>query len=136
MIEDPLSQEFIPVTADAVFSGISTFAKLPWVQCLARESDVPFDIAFLGAPFVPILSLLETVLIYHRTLELAIGQVLGSVQVNLADSYLEANADGFLAGIREGSRRLTLYGGYNVPLQANPFRSGLRIVDCGDIPVT
>jgi agmatinase len=40
------------------------------------------------------------------------------------------------AGIRAGSRRLTLYGGYNVPLEVNPFKSGLRIVDCGDIPVT
>ena len=40
------------------------------------------------------------------------------------------------AGIRAGSRRLTLYGGYNVPLEVNPFNSGLRIVDCGDIPVT
>lgn len=40
------------------------------------------------------------------------------------------------AGIRAGSRRLTLYGGYNVPLAVNPFLSGLRIVDCGDIPVT
>lgn len=40
------------------------------------------------------------------------------------------------AGIRAGSRRLTLYGGYNVPLEVNPFRSGLKIVDCGDIPVT
>jgi agmatinase len=29
-----------------------------------------------------------------------------------------------------------LYGGYNVPLEVNPFLSGLRIVDCGDIPVT
>jgi agmatinase len=29
-----------------------------------------------------------------------------------------------------------LYGGYNVPLDVNPFRSGLKIVDCGDIPVT
>ena len=43
---------FIPVTADAVFSGITTFAKLPWVQCLTKEKHVPFDIAFLGAPFV------------------------------------------------------------------------------------
>ena len=25
------------------------------------------------------------------------------------------------AGIRAGSRRLTLYGGYNVPLEVNPF---------------
>jgi len=31
---------------------------------------------------------------------------------------------------------LTLYGGYNVPLGVNPFLSGLKIVDCGDIPVT
>jgi agmatinase len=35
------------------------------------------------------------------------------------------------AGIRAGSRRLTLYGGYNVPLAINPFQSGLKIVDCG-----
>ncbi|KAJ7807257.1 agmatinase [Mycena olivaceomarginata] len=85
------------VTADAIFSGITTFAKLPWVQCLTRESHIPFDIAFIGAPFVP-----------------RFGP----------------------SGIRAGSRRLTLYGGYNVPLKVNPFRSGLRIVDCGDIPVT
>ena len=29
-----------------------------------------------------------------------------------------------------------MYGGYNVPLEVNPFLSGLKIVDCGDIPVT
>lgn len=27
-------------------------------------------------------------------------------------------------------------GGYNVPLEANPFTSNLRILDCGDVPVT
>lgn len=27
-------------------------------------------------------------------------------------------------------------GGYNVPLEANPFTSDLRILDCGDVPVT
>jgi hypothetical protein len=42
----------LPVTADSIFSGIATFAKLPWVQCLTKEKNVPFDIAFLGAPFV------------------------------------------------------------------------------------
>ena len=47
-----LTIAFVPVTADAVFSGITTFAKLPWVQCLTKEKNVPFDIAFLGAPFV------------------------------------------------------------------------------------
>ncbi|KAG6876358.1 hypothetical protein C0992_013236 [Termitomyces sp. T32_za158] len=92
------------VTADAVFAGIPTFAKLPWVQCLTKQRDIPFDIAFLGAPF------------------------------DTGTSYRPGARFG-PAGIRQGSRRLTLYGGYNVPLEVNPFKSGLRIVDCGDIPV-
>jgi len=40
------------------------------------------------------------------------------------------------SGIRQGSRRLNLYGGYNVPLKANPFNSWATVLDCGDIPVT
>ena len=40
------------VTADSIFSGITTFARLPWVQCLGKHSDEAFDIAFIGAPFV------------------------------------------------------------------------------------
>jgi len=40
------------------------------------------------------------------------------------------------SGIRQGSRRLNLYGGYNVPLDANPFNSWASVIDCGDIPVT
>ena len=40
------------------------------------------------------------------------------------------------SGIRQGSRRLNLYGGYNVPLKANPFNSWAKVIDCGDIPVT
>ncbi|KAK8247448.1 arginase family-domain-containing protein [Phyllosticta capitalensis] len=40
------------------------------------------------------------------------------------------------SGIRQGSRRLNLYGGYNVPLEANPFNSWATILDCGDVPVT
>ncbi|KAI0771106.1 agmatinase [Trametes elegans] len=93
------------VTADSVFSGITTFAKLPWVQCLGKEWDTSFDIAFIGAPF------------------------------DTGTSYRPGARFG-PAGIRAGSRRLTLYGGYNVPLAVNPFLSGLKVVDCGDIPVT
>jgi len=93
------------ITADAIFSGITTFARLPWVQCLTKEKHVPFDIAFLGAPF------------------------------DTSTSYRPGARFG-PAGIRAGSRRLTLYGGYNVQLGVNPFLSGLKIVDCGDIPVT
>lgn len=93
------------VTADSIFAGITTFAKLPWVQCLGRDRDTAFDIAFIGAPF------------------------------DTGTSYRPGARFG-PAGIRAGSRRLTLYGGYNVPLEVNPFLSGLKIVDCGDIPVT
>ncbi|KAF9465954.1 hypothetical protein BDZ94DRAFT_1213877 [Collybia nuda] len=92
-------------SAESIFSGITTFAKLPWVRCLTQEEHIPIDIAFLGAPF------------------------------DTGTSYRPGARFG-PAGIRAGSRRLTLIGGYNVPLEANPFRSGLRIVDCGDIPVT
>ncbi|GAB7360339.1 hypothetical protein MBLNU230_g8297t1 [Neophaeotheca triangularis] len=40
------------------------------------------------------------------------------------------------SGIRQGSRRLNLYGGYNVPLDANPFSDWATLIDCGDVPVT
>ncbi|KAH0289565.1 Arginase/deacetylase [Aureobasidium namibiae CBS 147.97] len=40
------------------------------------------------------------------------------------------------SGIRQGSRRLNLYGGFNVPLQTNPFSGWATVIDCGDIPVT
>jgi agmatinase len=73
------------VTADSIFSGITTFAKLPWVRCLGQDKDESFDIAFVGAPF------------------------------DTGTSYRPGARFG-PAGIRAGSRRLTLYGGYNVPI--------------------
>ena len=36
--------------ADSVFSGITTFGRLPYFPCLASDAEA-FDIAFLGAPF-------------------------------------------------------------------------------------
>ncbi|KAL9068060.1 MAG: hypothetical protein Q9157_006624 [Trypethelium eluteriae] len=38
--------------------------------------------------------------------------------------------------VRQGSRKVRFSGGYNVPLDANPFNSWAKIIDCGDIPVT
>lgn len=90
--------------ADAVFSGISTFGRLPYWPCLADDSE-KYDIAFLGAPF------------------------------DTATSYRPGARFG-PNGIRQGSRRLNLYGGYNVPMDANPFNSWATVIDCGDIPVT
>ncbi|KAK3491399.1 arginase family-domain-containing protein [Neurospora crassa] len=90
--------------ADSVFSGISTFGRLPYLPCLASK-DINYDIAFIGAPF------------------------------DTGTSYRPGARFG-PSGIRQGSRRLNLYGGYNVPLATNPFNSWATIIDCGDIPVT
>ncbi|ERS95401.1 agmatinase [Sporothrix schenckii 1099-18] len=90
--------------ADSVFSGITTFGRLPYQPCLADRS-VQYDIAFLGAPF------------------------------DTGTSYRPGARFG-PSGIRQGSRRLNLYGGYNVPLATNPFNSWATVLDCGDIPVT
>ncbi|KAM0752388.1 Arginase/deacetylase [Meredithblackwellia eburnea MCA 4105] len=90
--------------AESIFSGIGTFAHLPYVECFKPGSE-DYDIAFVGMPF------------------------------DTATSYRPGARFG-PAGIRQGSRRLTLYGGYNVPLDVNPFRSWAKIVDCGDVPVT
>ncbi|KAL8709231.1 MAG: hypothetical protein Q9220_005974 [cf. Caloplaca sp. 1 TL-2023] len=92
------------IQADSVFSGISTFGRLPYYPCLASD-DEKFDIAFIGAPF------------------------------DTGTSYRPGARFG-PSGIRQGSRRLNLYGGYNVPLDANPFNSWAKVLDCGDIPVT
>ncbi|KAL8741624.1 MAG: hypothetical protein Q9190_005793 [Brigantiaea leucoxantha] len=67
--------------ADSVFSGISTFGRLPYFPCLASDEE-KYDIAFIG------------------------------------------------------SRKVRFSGGYNVPLDANPFNSWAKVLDCGDIPVT
>lgn len=93
------------MTADSVFSGITTLARLPWVECLGKDKNEAFDIAFLGAPF------------------------------DTGTSYRPGARFG-PTGIRAGSRRLTPCGGYNVPLAVKPFMSGMKIVDCEDIPVT
>ena len=37
--------------ADAIFSGIGTFAHLPYAECFKEGNDETFDIAFLGLPF-------------------------------------------------------------------------------------
>ncbi|THU93365.1 Arginase/deacetylase [Dendrothele bispora CBS 962.96] len=97
--------------ATSIFSGITTFARLSWVDCLsiANESDssrhFDIDVGFLGVPF------------------------------DTGTSYRPGARFGPSA-IRAGSRRTALAGGYNVPLSANPFKSGLKIVDCGDVPLS
>lgn len=48
-----IADDFIDVTTDSEFFGLTTFANLPYVNCLKPdESKVGrYDIAILGAPF-------------------------------------------------------------------------------------
>jgi hypothetical protein len=48
-----MGDDFIDVTTDSEFFGLTTFANLPYVNCLkADETDGGrYDIAILGAPF-------------------------------------------------------------------------------------
>lgn len=43
----------VDVTAGPAFAGLTTYANLPYVHCLAGEGEQveKFDIAILGAPF-------------------------------------------------------------------------------------
>jgi hypothetical protein len=44
------------IWADSVFSGISTFGRLPYYPCLASD-DVKYDIAFIGTSSIHICSI-------------------------------------------------------------------------------
>ncbi|KAI9774353.1 MAG: hypothetical protein M1840_004247 [Geoglossum simile] len=108
--------------ADSVFSGISTFGRLPYFPCLASDQE-KYDIAFIGTfgPQLHIPFVLRSTLAPLIALELVLARrAFGKVQDALTYS----------------SRRVGFSGGYNVPLDTNPFNSWARVLDCGDIPVT
>ncbi|KAI9876641.1 MAG: hypothetical protein M1830_006041 [Pleopsidium flavum] len=113
--------------ANSVFSGISTFGRLPYFPCLAND-DEKYDIAFIG-----------TLPLTHQSTHsgCVIDQYrhITGAPFDTGTSYRPGARFG-PSGIRQGSRRLNLYGGYNVPLDANPFDSWATVLDCGDIPVT
>lgn len=102
---------------DSIFSGLGTFAHLPFGACLSpiagqlpegSEEVAPgdsFDIAVVGMPF-------DTAVSFRP------GARFGP------------------SGIRHNSKRMSKFRGYNVPLGVNIYESGQKILDCGDIPVT
>lgn len=55
--------------------------------------------------------------------------------VSISSTSTSASSSLLRAG-KQGSRKLRFSGGYNVPLDANPFNSWATVIDCGDIPVT
>ncbi|MCJ1259119.1 hypothetical protein MMC24_006954 [Lignoscripta atroalba] len=104
--------------ADSVFSGISTFGRLPYFPCLASDEE-KYDIAFIANG--------DLSQVLPLTLALLTAQELVSDQ---------AASDKVLAVSIYSSRKVRFSGGYNVPLDANPFNSWATVLDCGDIPVT
>ncbi|GMF09019.1 unnamed protein product [[Candida] boidinii] len=93
-----------------LYAGIITFAHLPTLNCFDYNSTDKIDIAILGAPF-------DTGVSYSP------GARFGP------------------NGIRQGGRRLggglTSVRGFKNSLirKIDPYKSGLNIVDCGDIPM-
>jgi len=50
--QSPVSQENDVLLEVEKYSGLTTFANLPWVHCLSAADPVEkYDIVFLGAPF-------------------------------------------------------------------------------------
>jgi agmatinase len=134
-----------------VFSGISTFGRLPYSPCLATD-DVKYDIAFIGtSPTFLYFSgvhqgvcALILVKVPHSILELLTDQELASAPL-VSDKVLVVSIFSTFpcqtytdtpSLVCIGSRRIGFSGGYNVPLETNPFNSWATVIDCGDIPVT
>ena len=91
----------------SVFYGLTTYANLPYVHCLANnDQDIEhYDIAILGTPF-------------DTGVTARPGARFGPT------------------GIRLGSRRISPDFAYSIETGKNVFRQGAKIVDCGDAPLT
>ncbi|KAG8998106.1 hypothetical protein FRB94_007195 [Tulasnella sp. JGI-2019a] len=91
---------------DLPFTGPLSFSHLPYAKCLDDPSKL-FDIAILGLPF-------DTAVSYRP------GARFGPF------------------GIRSGSRRQRPGIGYTLGWKLNPYdeQHGLKIIDCGDVPIS
>lgn len=91
---------------DLPFSQPVTFAHLPWERCLSVSHSTPLDIAILGFPY------------------------------DTSTSYRPGARFG-PRGIRAASSREKKGRSYNTVWGVDPFQDGgLRVLDCGDIPIT
>ncbi|KAK0304171.1 hypothetical protein LTR01_007527 [Friedmanniomyces endolithicus] len=91
----------------ALYSGLVTFANLPYVHCLAAEHTEieAYDIAIVGAPF-------------DTGVTARPGARFGP------------------NGIRQGSRRIHPQFSWSVYTGRNYFVEWAKVVDCGDAPLT
>ncbi|KAJ4395492.1 hypothetical protein N0V91_010804 [Didymella pomorum] len=96
-----------PDIHQAKFGGLSTYANLPYVHCLAADSEdvEKFDIAILGAPF-------------DTGVTARPGARFGP------------------SGIRRGSSRISAESAWSIYTGENIFVDWAKIIDCGDAPLT
>ncbi|EEP75435.1 conserved hypothetical protein [Uncinocarpus reesii 1704] len=99
--------ENIDIITGSQFSGLSTFAHVPYVNCFvdSEAEKEKYDIAFLGAPF-------DT-----------------GVTARPGARYGPG-------GIRQGSTRMKVESAWNIYTGVNNLLSWAKIVDCGDAPLT
>lgn len=50
LLKDAYNLVLTLLKADSVFSGITTFGRLPYQQCLGNP-DIDYDIAFIGMQY-------------------------------------------------------------------------------------
>ena len=101
-----LTTEHDALVESREYSGLSTYANLPFVHCLSEEKEIEkYDIAILGAPF-------DT------------------------GTTARPGARFGPHGIRDGSRRIGPPIAWSVYTGRNTFLEWARIVDCGDAPLT
>ncbi|KAH7398488.1 arginase family-domain-containing protein [Pyrenochaeta sp. MPI-SDFR-AT-0127] len=96
-----------PDITQSKFAGLTTYANLPYVHCLAPKGEEvePFDIAILGAPF-------------DTGVTARPGARFGP------------------SGIRQGSRRISSAASWNIYTGQNVLQDWAKIIDCGDAPLT
>lgn len=102
-----MDDDSIPITTSNQFFGLTTFANLPYINCLNSDSrpTESYDIAIMGAPF-------DT-------------SVTGRPGARFGP-----------AGIRRGSQRISPEEAWSVYTGENSLLSWAKIVDCGDVPMT
>ncbi|MCJ1367253.1 hypothetical protein MMC16_006385 [Acarospora aff. strigata] len=106
-VQSPLSDlDEVDIVSGSQFSGLMTYARLPYTNCFADEGEVEkYDIAILGAPF-------DTAVTARPGARFGPG------------------------GIRQGSRRMAGPIAWSVYSGRNPFKEWAKIIDCGDAPLT
>ncbi|KAJ8113799.1 hypothetical protein OPT61_g4158 [Boeremia exigua] len=121
-----------PDITQAKFGGLTTYANLPYVHCLAPDGEEPekFDIGVLGAGF-------DTVSVPPLDWS--------SDYIETTLEPLEAYAVGVTArpgarfgpqGIRRGSQRIAASASWSIYTGRNALADWAKIVDCGDAPLT